>query len=260
MGAHDLIHQRQPEPGALHVVHQPGLDPYELLEDALLVARRDADARGRPPRPRPCPSRRAAADTVTSRRCREYLIALSSRLSTQWVSAVASARTGGQARRAGRPRAGSPGPRAAAGSCRPSPAPASGTSTGSNRNTCWPASSRAKSRMLSTSWLSRMVSRLMRARGTSRRPRASEKRRISSVSTASRISAIGVLSSWRDVRDEARLELRQLELAHRVAQAEQRRGQDHQRPSAAMNAISSADEARRSTPPARRRSAATRTV
>src|SRR5262245_1169514 len=44
MRADEHIDKRQSEPGALHVVHEPGLDPGELLEDALALLRWDPDA------------------------------------------------------------------------------------------------------------------------------------------------------------------------------------------------------------------------
>ena len=40
----DVLHDREPEAAALDVVHQAAADAVELLEDLLLLARRDADA------------------------------------------------------------------------------------------------------------------------------------------------------------------------------------------------------------------------
>src|SRR5262245_45322304 len=44
MRADEHIDKRESQPGALHVVHEPGLDPGELLEDALALLRWDPDA------------------------------------------------------------------------------------------------------------------------------------------------------------------------------------------------------------------------
>src|SRR5262245_39710762 len=44
MRANQHIDKRQAQPRALHVVYEPGLDPGELLEDAVLLLRRDSDA------------------------------------------------------------------------------------------------------------------------------------------------------------------------------------------------------------------------
>ena len=202
--AHDLIHQRQPEPGALHVVHQPGLDAHELLEDALLIRRRDADAAVRH-RDRHRAVARPGRDPHLALRRREYLIALSSRLSTQCGSAAASPRTGG--RSSGRS------------SLEPEPlvleprpealdrlrAPRRARSTGSK-----PEDALAG---LEPREVEDVVHQLLQPHGlapdacagTSRSPPGSRTRRISSVSTASRISAIGVLSSW--VTFETKLDL-----------------------------------------------------
>src|SRR2546427_4183711 len=41
---HDVLHDRQPQPAPLHLVHQPRPDAVEAVEDLLLLGARDADA------------------------------------------------------------------------------------------------------------------------------------------------------------------------------------------------------------------------